>query len=120
MNQIDLTPQATFVTAAVDSKEWVNWKEIAEIFPQYEENYLGAMYKPMITFSTIPAAPDEDFNSGLIAVVRLATGYQEVVMSRPLPHNLQNYNLVEGFTRAVDMILKAVGDFHAVSVYLKK
>lgn len=120
MDQIDLTPQATFVTATVDSAEWVNWKEIAEIFPQYESNYLGAMYKPMICFATIPAAPDEDFNTGLVAVVRLATGYQEVVMSRPLPHNAKNYNLVEGFTRAVDMVLTAVGDFHAVSIYLKK
>lgn len=110
--------QVQFVSEILDSGRWVSWRELAACFPSLTENGLGEMYKPQISFYHVPAAVDEVVNTAIIATLRLHTGYQDVVMSRPLDPSV--FSREAGVLRAVELATDAIGDFHAVSKYIIK
>lgn len=120
MDRIDLSKEDKFVSHAVSTPCWVTWEEVIEAFPDYKDNFIGKNYKPTFSFFIPPAAVDEEFNTSVVAVVRIENGYQDVVMARPLPHNAKSYTLQRGFTAAVDLALRAIGDYYAVASYLNK
>lgn len=109
-------PQSLFVDEILTTGRWVGWRELADKFPSLTENGLGEMYKPQISFHHIPPAAGEVVNTAIIATLRLHTGYQDVVMSRPLDPAV--FTREAGILRAVELATDAIGDFHAVSSYI--
>lgn len=112
--------ETAYVAEVVNTDEWVEWDELVQVFTDYGNNFIGAKFKPLFTFRTLPAAPGEEFNTALIAVVRLESGWQSVVMSRPLPNNAKNFSIHRGFTAAIDLALAEVGKYFAVQSYIKQ
>ena len=110
--------QSIFVDEILTTGRWVGWRELVDEFPSLIENGLGEMYKPQISFHHVPPAAGEVVNTAITATLRLHTGYQDVVMSRPLDPSV--FSREAGVLLAVELATDAIGDFHAVSKYIIK
>lgn len=109
--------QREWAINTLKERRWVSWSEITKMFEELEDSFLGNMYKPSMSFIRMPTAIGEKENTGIVGMLRLDHGYQDVVMSRPLvPANFQQ---TLGVYAAIELVLTAVGDFHAVSTYVQ-
>lgn len=108
--------QIKFVSSVLQTNKWVSWNQLVAKFPDLANDALGAMYKPMISFRHLPPVPGEAINTGIAAAMRLPTGYQDVVMSRPL--NPDAFTIEKGLLDAVSLVIDAIRDFHSVSTYI--
>ncbi len=118
MKQTFTEEQQQFAIYALDRPVWVSWDQIVSKFPQLDGNFLGEMYKPAFHFAEPPAFGSEKVNTAVNVTLRLHTGYQDTVMSRPLVES--DYTAEGGVFRGIELALLAIGDFHAVSSYVQQ
>lgn len=118
MKQNFTEQQEQFAQYLLEHPVWVSWEQVVSKFPQLDGNFLGEMYKPAFHFAAPPAFGSEHVNTAINASLRLHTGYQDTVMSRPLRES--DYTTVGGVFRAIELALLAIGDFHAVSSYVQQ
>lgn len=109
--------QIAFVNWAIEMGQWVSWEEVTKAFPELSGEFLGNTYQPLFSFDIPPCFPVGVLQTAINCTYRLDTGYQDVVMSRPL--NPLHYDQTHGFVMAIQRALSGVGEYHAVANYVK-
>jgi hypothetical protein len=109
--------QIAFVNWTIENGGWVSWDQVTDAFPELAEEFLGKTYVPLFAFNIPPTFPVGVLQTAINCTFRLPSGYQDVVMSRPL--NPAHYDQTHGFVMAIQKALVGIGEYHAVSSYVK-